>query len=72
MKNRKSDRFVRLAEARINKVLKMLRLLSNLSNKSVYEYTDADVKKIFDAVEKEVKDARSRFNEEPGGKFTLS
>ena len=42
--------FVRLAEARTNKILKGLELLGNLSNKSNYSYEDEDVKKIFKAI----------------------
>ena len=47
----KRERFVRLAEARTNKILDMLKLLGNCSSKSNYEYTDDDVKKIFNAIE---------------------
>lgn len=41
----KRDCFVRLAEARTNKILDMLRLLGNCSSKGNYEYTDEDIKK---------------------------
>ncbi|MBE7100219.1 MAG: hypothetical protein E7364_01260 [Clostridiales bacterium] len=57
----KRDRFVRLAEARTNKILEMMRLLGNCSSKSNYEYTDADIKKIFGTLEKELKNAKNRF-----------
>ena len=57
----KRDRFVRLAEARTNKILEMMRLLGNCSSKSNYEYTDADIKKIFGALEKELKNTKNRF-----------
>lgn len=40
----KRERFVRIAETRTNKILNMIRLLSNCSNSSVYEYTKADVR----------------------------
>ena len=40
-------RFKRLAEARTDKVLDMLDLIGNLSNKSFYEYTDEEIKSIF-------------------------
>lgn len=33
-KEAKSERFVRLAEARVNKIIKMVRLLGNLVNKT--------------------------------------
>lgn len=57
----KRDKFVRLAEARTNKILDMLRLLGNCSSKSSYDYSDEDVKKIFTALEKEMKNTKNRF-----------
>lgn len=43
----KRERFVRLAEARTNKIIDMLQLLGNCSNSSAYDYTQQDVDKIF-------------------------
>ena len=43
----KSDRFVRIAEARTNKIINMIQLLGNCSNKGTYDYTKEDVRKIF-------------------------
>lgn len=60
-KETKRERFVRLAEARTNKILEMMRLLGNCSSKSNYEYTDDDVKQIFAALEKELKNTKNRF-----------
>lgn len=57
----KRDRFVRLAEARTNKILEMMRLLGNCSSKSNYEYTEEDIKKIFTALDKELKNTKNRF-----------
>ena len=57
----KRDRFVRIAEARTNKIIDMIRLLGNCSSKSNYEYTDEDVKKITTAIEREVKNMKNRF-----------
>ena len=48
-KEAKSERFVRLAEARVNKIIKMVRLLGNLSWSSNYEYTTDQVAQIFKA-----------------------
>ena len=61
-KETKREKFVRLAEARTNKILDMLKLLGNCSSKSNYEYSDDDVKKIFAAIERETKDAKAKFN----------
>ena len=57
----KRDRFVRLAEARTNKIIDMIRLLGNCANKANYDYTDADVQKIFNALEKEIKLTKTKF-----------
>lgn len=57
----KRDRFVRLAENRTNKILNMIQLLGNCANTSIYEYSDADVEKIFTAIESSLKDARRKF-----------
>ena len=70
----KRERFVRLAEARTNKILDMMKLLGNCSSKSNYEYTDEDVRKIFGAIEREMKNARAKFNgtdTQKGDRFTL-
>ncbi len=45
MGNTKRDRFVRIAEARTNKLIQMIRLLGNCSNKSAYEYSTEEIKK---------------------------
>lgn len=69
----KRDKFVRLAEARTNKIIDMIRLLSNCSNKSNYDYTEADVQKIFSTIEKELKNAKIKFSvsENEDEKFRL-
>ena len=64
MKNEKESKrecFVRIAEARTNKIIEMLRLLGNCSNTATYEYTKEDVKKIFSAIEEELKSAKTKF-----------
>ena len=42
----KDERFVRLAEARVNKIIKMVRLLGNLSGISNYSYTQRQVEQM--------------------------
>ena len=72
MKESKKDKFVRLAENRTNKVLEMIRLIGNLSNKAVYEYTDSDIEKIFKAIEMETALAKKQFTDFGGSeKFKL-
>lgn len=75
MKNEtKRERFVRIAEARTNKIITTVRLLGNCSNRGNYDFTDADVQKIFGAIEKELKNTRVRFSGDysaDSGKFRL-
>ncbi len=59
--DKKRERFVRIAEARTNKILDMLRLLANCSNKSNYNYDEDDIKQIFAAIDKEVKATKNAF-----------
>lgn len=65
MKNKqnetKRERFVRMAESRTIKIISMMRLLGNCSNKCAYEYSDKDVTKIFSAIDGAVADAKKRF-----------
>ena len=69
----KRERFVRIVEARTNKILEMMKLLGNCSVTSNYEYTEEDIKKIFGALERELKNSKNRFLglEAKDVKFTL-
>ena len=58
----KSERFVRIAEKRTNKIIDMIQLLGNCSNRATYDYTIDDVKKIFGAIESELKIAKAKFD----------
>lgn len=62
-KKDRKERFITLAENRVNNALKYIRLIGNLSNKSNYIYSDKDVKGIFSALESEIKSAKARFEE---------
>lgn len=64
----KRAQFVKLAEARTNKIINMIRLLGNCSNTSNYEYTEADVNQIFTAIENELKDCKRKFQSNSGEK----
>ena len=57
----KREKFLRLANARTNKILEMLNLLGNLSNTSNYEYSQKDVNLIFKAIEQEIKENKKKF-----------
>lgn len=68
------DRFKRLAEARTGKVLDMLDLLGNLSNRSVYDFSDKEIDEIFDSIQKVADENRRRFKkgkDKKGRRFVL-
>lgn len=68
----KKDKFKRIAENRTNKILDMLDLLGNCSNKNNYEYTDDEVRAIFSAIESAVKVAKMKFvDKQEKNKFKL-
>ena len=58
---RSRERFVKLAEKRVSRVIQDLRLIGNLSNKSNYEYSDEDVEKIISTLKNEVNKTQKRF-----------
>lgn len=73
-KETKRDKFVRIAEARTNKIINMIQLLGNCSNSTSYEFNSDDVEKIFSAIEFEMKEAHKKFNKidsKKSSKFTL-
>ena len=53
--------FVRLAENRVTRVIKDLRLIGNLSNKRIYNYKEGDIKMILSAIDSATKNLKSRF-----------
>lgn len=68
------EKFVRLATARVNKAIKAIQIIGNLSNKSNYSYEQPDVEKIFRALGAELKACRLRFessNSQADSQFRL-
>jgi hypothetical protein len=61
MKSHKRQKFVELATKRVNRAIKDLRLVGNLSNKSAYQYEEDDVRKILRALQKEIEAIKARF-----------
>ena len=62
----KREKFVKLAEQRVNRTLREIRLIGNLSNRSAYTSTEDDVKKIFRTIQKELDASRARFGDGDG------
>ena len=57
------ERFVRIAEARTQKIIDMIGLLGNCSNPYNYEYTQKDVDKMYGAIEAALKASKARYSE---------
>jgi hypothetical protein len=57
----KRDRFIRIVEKRVNNILQNLDSLGNCSNKRNYEYSEKDVKIIFNEIDRKVKEIRGKF-----------
>ena len=54
-------KFVEIAERRVTKAIKDIKLVGNLANTRSYLYDGDDVKKIFKALQSELDLAKSRF-----------
>ena len=67
----KRERFVSLAEKRVTKTIRDLRLVGNLANKNNYSYTEQDAARIVTALEAELKLLKSRFLAD-GGKSSVA
>ena len=66
----KRKKFVELAEKRTVNAIKTIRVIGKLANKSAYEYTDSDVKKIVKTLNDEIDALKSRMTS-TGGKDTI-
>ena len=72
MKNREK-KFIELAEKRMNRLIKQIRLVGNLANKSNYSYSDSQANKIIKTLNDELSDVRQKFrnNNSKSSKFKL-
>ena len=57
----KSAKFHRIAAKRVDSVLNSLRLLRQCSNRRIYEYDDAEIKKMFRQIDLEVRQTKEAF-----------
>lgn len=72
MEETKRDKFVRLAESRMNNTLKQIQILGNLANTSNYDYTEEDVDKMIRTLRKAVNELEASFKgESKSKKFNL-
>ena len=70
----KREKFRALAEARANKAIEAIARIGNLSNRQIYEFEDAEVRKVVRALKDAVASVESRFKSprgKTGGSFKL-
>jgi hypothetical protein len=67
----KEERFKRVAEKRVQNIIKSIRGLSQLTNKKVYSWNNSQLSKIWTAIEKELDNCKKRFNEPDSDIFKL-
>ena len=66
MNKKKEEIFIKLAKNRVNKAIKTIKLIGNLSNKSHYYYTPSQVSQITSALDKEIKLVKEKFKNSKG------
>ena len=59
--SRNRDKFVELAEKRVQKAIDSIRLIGNLANRTNYNYGTEDTNKIFKALKSELDLVRKKF-----------
>jgi hypothetical protein len=67
----KAQKFERLATLRTNRTLDLLTRLGNLSNSNHYDYSEDEVRRIFNTIDEAVADAKSRFPRAHETEFSL-
>lgn len=55
------EKFVELANKRVTKAIKDMRLIGNLANRRTYKYEEADAKKIVRVLQQELDILKARF-----------
>jgi hypothetical protein len=68
------EKFVELAEKRVNNAIRSIRVVGNLSNSNLYEYSQKDVSRIMAALKEELDSVNARFKSGGGrekGSFKL-
>lgn len=70
-KETRNERFKRVATKRTNDTLNKIRILGNCANKSGYNYSEEEVNKIFNTLDKALKGARAKFHFSKNKEFKL-
>ncbi|MCL0055483.1 hypothetical protein M1N56_06400 [Dehalococcoidia bacterium] len=61
--DRKTAKFISLAEKRTQRIINNLELIGNLSNRRNYSYTEDQYERIFKAVKKALRESEEKFIE---------
>ena len=69
--DKRNENFKRVAEKRTNKLIEMIILLGNLSNKSFYDYDDEDILLIFNEIQKELDKQKQKLLSGKNSRFKL-
>jgi hypothetical protein len=67
----KQQRFKRVAQKRVQRVLDGLRGLSQCANKRMYQWDEAALKKMWNAIDKELQLCKDSFEESKPDEFTF-
>ena len=59
--DRKTAKFIELAEKRTQRIINNLELIGNLSNRRNYTYTEDQYEKIFKAVKRALRESEEKF-----------
>ena len=57
----KAEKFIRLGEYRMNKVIDAIGRIENLANRSAYDYTPEQVEAMFSVLESKVAEVKAKF-----------
>jgi len=74
MDTTKHEKFRQLAESRTNKAIEAISRIGNLSNRSLYEWEEAELRKVIKALRDSVSEVEQRFatpKSRTGGSFKL-
>ena len=70
-KESKEERFKRIAERRVQRVIDSLKSLAQSSNKRMYSWNEAQLRKIWSAIDDELKACKARFEKAEDKVFRL-
>ena len=68
----KADKFVRLGESRVNKVMEAIGRIEHLANRGNYDYTTEQVEEMFSIMENRLAEVKSRFTSKQAKNNTFS